>query len=68
MSCIKVDNGFVCVGNEPEVIEHNGKTYYFEFHKFGGPIPCTKDGDQRLSPVPKAVWEKLDGHMKAKKL
>lgn len=52
--------GYVCVGNEPVSVEYRGKAYLFEWHAFCGWLACNKDGSERLSPVPKAVWEKLD--------
>ena len=52
--------GFLCVGNEPIEIKHNGKTYLFEWTASSGWIAINKDGSERKSPVPKAVWDKLD--------
>jgi len=50
--------GFLCVGNEPIKIQHNGKTYLFEWGGCGW-MPVNKDGSERLSRVPNAVWDKL---------
>ena len=60
MPCIPIKDGFLCVGNEPVKVGHNGRTYLFEWSAGCGWLPCNKDGSQRLSPVPGAVWEKLE--------
>ena len=60
MPCIPIKDGFLCVGNEPVQVEHNGRTYRFEWSAGCGWLPCNRDGGQRLSPVPKVVWEKLE--------
>ena len=51
--------GFLCVGNEPIEIKHNRRTYLFEWHAWCGWLPVNRDGSQRLSRVPGAVWVKL---------
>ena len=48
------------MGNEPVEIWHNGKTYLFEWTGWCGWIPVNKDGTERLTLVPAAVWRKLD--------
>jgi len=48
--------GFLCVGNEPVEIKHNGKSYLFEWTEASGWCAVNKDGGERLSPVPDAVW------------
>ena len=60
MPCYLTPNGVLCTGNEPVSIEHNGRTYRFEWSAGCGWLPCNKDGSQRLLPVPVAVWEKLE--------
>ena len=51
--------GILCVGNEPIEIKHKGKVYLFEWSAGCGWMACNKDGSQRLSRVPNAVWKKL---------
>lgn len=50
---------WLCVGNEPVALEHNGRTYRFEFTAASGWCPVNRDGSIRLSPVPQAVWDRL---------
>ncbi len=60
MSCLRMTSGaIVCIGNEPVRVEYKGRGYYFVWHWFCGWMPCTKDGDKRLSRVPEAVWDLL---------
>ena len=63
MPCVRINapgiRGFVCLGNEPVEVRHNGKTYLFEWTSAGGWMACNKDGSQRVLGVPSAVWEKV---------
>lgn len=59
MPCIPLKNGFVCVGNEPVAVKHNGRTYYVEWTAASGWVPVNRDGSERLSPLPKAVWDRV---------
>lgn len=59
MPCYRIPNGIVCMGNEPVRVEYKGRSYYFEWHSYFGWMSCTKDGDERLSGVPEAVWDLL---------
>lgn len=59
MPCMPIKNGIVCLGNEPVAVNHNGKTYRFEWHPACGWMAVNKDGSGRQSYVPRAVWEKL---------
>jgi hypothetical protein len=52
--------GFVCVGREPIEINHGGRTYLFEWTGGCGWMPVNRDGSERLSRVPNAVWEALE--------
>ena len=59
MTCIHVPNGIMCVGNKPVEIQHAGKSFYFEWTAFGGWVPVNKDGTERRTRVPKAVWDQV---------
>jgi len=52
--------GFICIGNAPVEIKHKDRTYRFEWTGGSGWIPVNKNGTLRLSPVPQAVWDKLE--------
>ena len=69
MPCIRIgkghDRGIVCFGNEPIAFKHNGQTFCFEWTAASGWCPMNKDGTQRLSRVPMAVWDKLDAAYEA---
>ena len=52
--------GFLCVGNDPVEVKHGSETYRFEWTSASGWCPVNKDCSERLSPVPKAVWAKVD--------
>ena len=62
MPCIPLFNrrdkriGFLCVGNEPIKV---GK-YLFEWTESSGWVAVNKDGSERLSHVPKHIWNKVD--------
>lgn len=65
MPCYPTDEGhgrrgFICVGNDPVSVAYNGREYYFEWTPASGWVPCTKDGDERLTPVPEAVWKLIE--------
>lgn len=62
MPCIPIPNGFLCVGNEPVAVTYRGKQYLFEWTAWCGWIPLNKDGSERLSRVPNAVWNLLPKH------
>ena len=51
--------GYLCIGNEPVEIQHNGKKYLFEWTAASGWIAVNKDGSERLSRTPNTVWEML---------
>lgn len=51
--------GFLCVGNEPVAVEHNGRTYRFEWTAWCGWMPVNLDGNERLSPVPVGAWDAI---------
>lgn len=38
-------------------IDVGGKRFRFEYHRYCGPMPVNRDGEVRISPVPKAFWE-----------
>lgn len=52
--------GFVCVGNDPVAVQHNGRTYQFEWTAASGWIAVNKDGSQRLAAVPDGAWDMLE--------
>ena len=66
MPCIPLVNhrkrviGYVCMGNEPVSVEYHGKVYRFEWTGACGWMPVNLDGSQRLTPMPKGAWEKLE--------
>jgi hypothetical protein len=59
MPCKSSANVNLCVGNEPIEIDHGGKTYLFEWSAVGW-LPCNRDGSERLTAIPKAVWDRLN--------
>lgn len=60
MPCYRIPGGYLCVGNEPVEIKHNGRAYLFEWTSASGWVAVNKDGSERLSRVPKAVSDKVD--------
>lgn len=60
MPCIRMKDGWLCVGNDPVTVEHGGKAYLFEWTAACGWVAVNKDRSERLSPVPGAVWDKVD--------
>jgi hypothetical protein len=66
MPCVPILNhrnrriGFACVCNDPIEIRHRGRTYRFEWTEASGWMAVNRDGSQRLSPVPLAVYRRLD--------
>ena len=66
MPCHHVDKKtFLCVGNKPVRIDHNGRTYGFEWSGGCGWMPVNRDGNERLSPVPDGAWDALERAEKA---
>jgi len=59
MPCIRIPNGIACLGGPIHYVEHRGRKHYFEFHSYLGPMPCTKDGDDRKTPSPEVVWDAI---------
>ena len=59
MPCIPLKDGFLCIGNDPVAVEHLGRTYYVEWTACGW-VPVNQDGSERLTPLPKAVWDKVE--------
>jgi len=59
MTCRIIRNGILCTGREPTKIFHNKRTYFFEWSTWSGWLPCNDNGDERKSPVPNAVWDRL---------
>jgi len=59
MPCLPISNGFLCIGNEPVEINYYGKHFLFEWTEWCGWLPVNRDGSERLSAVPKAVWERI---------
>lgn len=47
------------LAGEVTTITVGGKPYCFEWNNFSGWMPTNKDGSDRLSPVPKKVWDVL---------
>lgn len=60
MPCMRLGGAIVCSGNKPVAVEHNGKTYRFEWTEWAGWIPVNKDGGGRLSRVPDGAWALLE--------
>ncbi len=61
MPCIRLFTGaIVCVSNDPVEVKFRGKTYRFEWHYWSGWMPVNRNGDERLSPVPKGAWKVLE--------
>lgn len=61
MPCHRIGKrDWLCMGNEPVEIRHENRRYWFEWTAASGWIACNEDGSERLSPVPKAVWDKVD--------
>ena len=56
MTCIRIPGGFLCVGNEPVSVDG----YLFEWTAACGWVAVNKDGSERLSPVPKHIWDKVE--------
>lgn len=52
--------GFYCEAEEPVLVRHNGRKYWFTWTGGCGWIHTTKDGDERSTRVPKAVCELVD--------
>ncbi len=52
-------HGILCIGNEPVEINHIPKSYLFEWTEACGWLAVNKDGSERLSKVPDAVWDKV---------
>lgn len=48
--------GHISFGGPELVIGVNGKVMHFEMHRYFGPQPCTKDGNE-LTRIPKAFWD-----------
>ncbi len=67
MPCIPIENGVLCVGGPTIEVEHNGRTYRFERHAWCGLLPVTKNGDERVAPVPGAVWDMAAAKLKEMK-
>lgn len=54
--CIRIDNGFLTIGGTTREIEIRGKIYYFEMHRYCGPMAQNKNGEERKTPWPMYVW------------
>ena len=52
MTCIKIPNGFLCVGTEPIKL---GK-YCFEMHPYCGPMRLKQDGEPSVQDFGKDFW------------
>lgn len=45
------------VGNEPVEVEHNGRTYLFQWTAESGWFPVYANGNKRSAVIPGAVWD-----------
>ncbi len=61
MTCYRIGGdhpGFICLNDRPLIIvKHGGRTYRFERSSACGLLAVNANGNQRLSPVPGAVWD-----------
>lgn len=59
MPCTPIKDGILCTGNRPLSIRYKKKRYSFEWTAASGWCPVNPDGSGRVSPVPKAAWDKF---------
>ncbi len=67
MPCLPILNsrgnkriGFLCVDNEPVELRYKEKIYRVEWTAACGWLAVNRDGTERVSPLPKAVWDMVD--------
>lgn len=54
--CIYIPGGIMTVGGDTMSLTAFGKTYRFEWHRFCGPMFCTKTGKETKAPAQRNKW------------